>query len=205
MLRSRVTLGLLLCLVAAANVPVRSADLILVGAGSAWRYNDSGTNLGTAWRARPTTMPRGRRGSAQLGYGDGDESTVLSYGSNPSNRRITYYFRRAFTVATPGGNRGADRSATSATTGASSISTASKSSGPTCRRHGDLYDAGDGSHRRRRRERVASRPPSTRRCSSPAPTSIAVEMHQQSPSSTDISFDLELRATEARRRRRRRT
>ena len=101
MLRSRVTLGLLLCLVAAANVPVRSADLILVGAGSAWKYNDSGTNLGTAWRATAYNDAAWATGSAQLGYGDGDEATVLSYGSNPLNRRITYYFRRAFTVANP--------------------------------------------------------------------------------------------------------
>jgi len=39
-----------------------------------------------------------RCGNAQLGYGDGDESTVIAYGSS-SNRRITYYFRKKFSVA----------------------------------------------------------------------------------------------------------
>ena len=59
-----------------------------------------------------------------------------------------------------------------------------------------VHDAGADGDRRRRRERVASGAahPS---CWSPATTSIAVEMHQQSATSTDVGFDLELRATEA--------
>ena len=99
--RRRVALGTLLSLVVLTSVHVRSAEQILVAAASAWKYNDSGTNLGTAWRAAAYNDAAWATGSAQLGYGDGDEATVLSYGSNSSNRRITYYFRRAFTVATP--------------------------------------------------------------------------------------------------------
>ena len=38
-------------------------------------------------------------GSAPFGYGDGDEATVLSYGPAVTNKFITTYFRRAFTVA----------------------------------------------------------------------------------------------------------
>ena len=49
MSRRRVALGALLSLVVLASVHVRSADQILVAAGSAWKYNDSGTNLGTGW------------------------------------------------------------------------------------------------------------------------------------------------------------
>ena len=29
----------------------RSADQTLISAGSQWKYNDSGSNLGTAWRS----------------------------------------------------------------------------------------------------------------------------------------------------------
>src|SRR5690606_30618872 len=35
-------------------------------------------------------------GSAELGYGDGDEATVVSYGPNPSDKYITTWFRSSF-------------------------------------------------------------------------------------------------------------
>ena len=37
-------------------------------------------------------------GPAELGYGDGDEATTVSYGPSSSNKYITTYFRRTFTV-----------------------------------------------------------------------------------------------------------
>jgi hypothetical protein len=85
----------LLCLLV---MPSRSADETLIPAGSSWRFNDKGTNLGTAWRAAGYNDSAWVQGNAQLGYGDGDEATVLGFGSS-SNRYITYYFRRTFTVA----------------------------------------------------------------------------------------------------------
>ncbi|MGE0822341.1 MAG: Ig-like domain-containing protein [Candidatus Binatia bacterium] len=36
-----------------------------------------------------------------MGYGDGDEATVVSYGPNSSDKYITTYFRHAFTVPDP--------------------------------------------------------------------------------------------------------
>lgn len=41
-------------------------------------------------------------GPAQLGYGDGDEATVVSFGIDPANKYITTYFRQEFTVVNPG-------------------------------------------------------------------------------------------------------
>src|SRR4029078_3777871 len=38
-------------------------------------------------------------GPGQLGYGDGDEATVVSFGPDPANKFITPYFRRSFDVA----------------------------------------------------------------------------------------------------------
>src|SRR5206468_3985631 len=38
-------------------------------------------------------------GPGQLGYGDGDEATVMSFGPDPTSKFITTYFRRAFDVA----------------------------------------------------------------------------------------------------------
>jgi hypothetical protein len=36
-----------------------------------------------------------------LGYGDGDEATVVSYGGDPGNRYITTYFRKTINIANP--------------------------------------------------------------------------------------------------------
>src|SRR5678815_4710119 len=38
-------------------------------------------------------------GPAEFGYGDGGEATVNNFGPNPANKYITYYYRRAFVVS----------------------------------------------------------------------------------------------------------
>ncbi len=69
---------------------------LLVQEGSAWKYNDSGANLGTAWRPVTYDHTSWPAGPAQLGFGDGDEFTLIA-----SNRQITTYFRRTFNVSDP--------------------------------------------------------------------------------------------------------
>ncbi len=71
-----------------------------VPAGSNWRYNDTGTDLGTAWRSPGFNDSAWSEGDAQLGYGDGDEQTVLSFGSDPNDKHPTTYFRKQFTAPT---------------------------------------------------------------------------------------------------------
>ena len=70
-------------------------------AGSTWKYLDDGSNQGTAWRDISFDDASWASGNAQLGYGDGDEATVISYGSSSSNKYITYYFRQSFNVSDP--------------------------------------------------------------------------------------------------------
>lgn len=77
----------------------KGADTVIVAAGSTWKYDDRGLNLGSAWRARSFDDSAWASGAAQLGYGDGDESTVVSYGADANNKFITTYFRRSFSVA----------------------------------------------------------------------------------------------------------
>ncbi|MBY0503203.1 MAG: metallophosphoesterase [Bryobacteraceae bacterium] len=77
------------------------ADTTFVPVGSVWKYLDNGTDPGTAWRSPSFDDGTWRSGPAQLGYGDGDESTVVSGGADPNNRPLTTYFRRAFFVSNP--------------------------------------------------------------------------------------------------------
>lgn len=81
-----------------------TTDVTVVSEGSSWRYNDTGTDLGTAWRS-PSYDDSGSgwsQGDAQLGYGDGDEATVVSFGGDNNDKDPTTYFRRQF--AAPSGD-----------------------------------------------------------------------------------------------------
>jgi hypothetical protein len=71
-------------------------DIFPFPAGSEWRYNDTGTDLGTAWKAVDFDDSIWPLGAGQLGYGDGDEATVLDFGSDGSNKYPSYYFRYSF-------------------------------------------------------------------------------------------------------------
>lgn len=79
------------------------ADTVLVPAGSDWVYLDDGTDQGVAWREAGFPDTAWAEGSAQLGYGDGDEATVVGYGPDPNNKYVTTYFRHEFEVADPSG------------------------------------------------------------------------------------------------------
>lgn len=74
----------------------------LVSSGSVWKYLDTGEDLGTVWREPGFDDSAWPSGPAELGYGDDKdgrpEATVIRYGTNSSNRHITYYFRRTIEV-----------------------------------------------------------------------------------------------------------
>ena len=74
-----------------------------IAAGSEWRYLDNGSNQRTKWRARLFDDIKWKAGPAQLGYGDNGEKTELSFGGNSSNKHVTSYFRHSFEVTTPTG------------------------------------------------------------------------------------------------------
>ncbi|MEZ5305197.1 MAG: cadherin-like domain-containing protein [Verrucomicrobiales bacterium] len=76
-------------------------ERLLIAAGADWKYLDDGTDQGTAWRAPGFDDSTWASGPAQLGYGDGDEATVVGYGPSSSNKFITTYFRHDFTLADP--------------------------------------------------------------------------------------------------------
>lgn len=78
-----------------------SGQTILVNSGVVWKYLDDGSDQNTSWRYPSFNDAGWATGAAKLGYGDGDEATVISYGSNPNNKHITYYFRHSFNVTDP--------------------------------------------------------------------------------------------------------
>lgn len=69
----------------------------LITNGSTWKYFDSGTLPAANWNSAAYNDAAWANGAAQLGYGEGDEQTVVSFGGNSTNKHITTYFRKTFT------------------------------------------------------------------------------------------------------------
>ena len=82
---------------ATANNAANSVPLI--AAGSEWKYLDDGSDQGSLWTEAAFDDSGWASGSAQLGYGDGDESTVVSYGPDSGNKYPTTYFRKTVNIS----------------------------------------------------------------------------------------------------------
>lgn len=82
-------------------VSAPTVSVTLVTTGSVWRYLDNGSNQGTGWRARTFNDATWASGRARLGYGGDGEITPVSFGGalSNNNKHITTYFRHAFNVA----------------------------------------------------------------------------------------------------------
>ena len=72
--------------------------------GATWRYLATGTAPAATWTQLSFNDAAWKTGAAELGYGDFDETTVVEdnptpgYNSGDTNRYITTWFRRTFTV-----------------------------------------------------------------------------------------------------------
>ena len=69
--------------------PARGTHPCSCPPGAVWRYLDNGSDQGTAWRAAAFNDTGWKSGAAELGYGDGDEATVVGYGPN-STRQVRH-------------------------------------------------------------------------------------------------------------------
>jgi hypothetical protein len=163
---------------------------VLVPAGSMWRFLDDGSDQGTAWRAPEFDDTAWPCGFAELGFGDFDEETVL-YAGPTGNQYITYYFRLAFDL-----------------TGASSYTSLNlgvlRDDGVIVYLNGaslwrNNMPAGLIGYRTLASTNVSGAAEDTFYSADLAPTALrnginvlAVEVHQSSRTSSDLSFDLQL-------------
>jgi hypothetical protein len=78
-----------------------AASTLVLARNSAWRYNATGTDLGTAWRASAYDDSSWPSGPGVLGYGDPFIATTVPFGPNPNSKYPTTYFRTTFEVSVP--------------------------------------------------------------------------------------------------------
>jgi hypothetical protein len=162
-----------------------------ISTGAVWKYFDQNVDLGAGWRAPEFNDSAWPSGPAQLGFGDGDEATVV----NTNRLRITTYFRRAFVVTNAAAyetlavrllrDDGAvgylngvevfrSNMPTNGAITASTLASATVQGGDEST---NFYTYSGGGSLLREGTNV-----------------IAVEVHQATTNSTDLSFDLELTA-----------
>jgi hypothetical protein len=180
--------------IASATTATAPTNPTVIAAGSVWKYLDNGSDQGTAWRSPVFDDATWKSGAAQLGYGDGDEATVVSFGGNTTNKYVTTYFRKTFTIDNAAAvtqlamrlirddgvviylngtqvykNNMPTGAIASTTFASSTISGAGETTWLTANLSLAALVTGT--------------------------NTIAVEMHQDSAFSSDISFDMELKAT----------
>lgn len=91
----RILYILLLCL---TGVHAAQGQDRLINTGSVWKYDDRGVDLGNVWTMLAFDDSGWDDGPAILGYGESDIQTVVSYGPNSADKHITTYFRKTFVV-----------------------------------------------------------------------------------------------------------
>ena len=84
--------------------PATTIVSLVPWSASSWKYLGTGTNQAKAWRSTTFNDSSWASGKAELGYGDGDEETlvpVVDVNSTTSGiqRAATCYFRKTFTVS----------------------------------------------------------------------------------------------------------
>ncbi|MGE9291357.1 MAG: metallophosphoesterase family protein [Puniceicoccales bacterium] len=75
-----------------------TAEEMLIEWGAIWSYLDDGSDMGSRWISRDFDASGWRKGAGQLGYGEGDESTVIRFGDDPEKKHFTSYFRHDFVI-----------------------------------------------------------------------------------------------------------
>lgn len=75
-------------------------NIQLVGSKATWKYLDDGSSP-EGWNTADFDDSAWKSGTAQLGYGDGDEATEISFGDDENDKYPTTYFRKAFTMDNP--------------------------------------------------------------------------------------------------------
>jgi hypothetical protein len=80
--------------------PTQPTTLIAAGATWKWLYPAAAQAPAASWKTSAFNDGAWAAGPAELGYGDGDEATVIPSGASPRN--VSAYFRNLISVSNPG-------------------------------------------------------------------------------------------------------
>ena len=72
------------------NAIIRNTDI--------WKYLDNDSDPGSTWKNVGFNDASWSSGVGEFGYGEGDETTIINYGANPATKYITTHFRKTFSI-----------------------------------------------------------------------------------------------------------
>jgi len=70
----------------------------VVSVGGEWRYYDKASAPNRSWAKPNFDDSSWSVGPGLLGYGNGNEATEISFGTNPNRKNVTAYFRQTFEI-----------------------------------------------------------------------------------------------------------
>jgi hypothetical protein len=94
----RTTFLLLILFILCISKSANSQETI-IQSGDTWKYFD--TIPEDYWMINNYPDEHWPTAKAPFGYGEGNEATLLNFGSDPSNKIITHYFRKTFEIDDP--------------------------------------------------------------------------------------------------------
>jgi hypothetical protein len=159
----------------------------LIARGSDWKYPNIAGALPDTWRTAAFDDSGWQSGPTELGFGDGDEARTITLFAN----QITYYFRKTFTVADPNAYTNLsmwllrDDGAVVYFNGNEVFRSSSLPQPPAIITSTTRTATGQA-------DNVVETATLSRSSLSAGVNLAAVEMHQQDPTSSDLSFNFEL-------------
>jgi len=169
-------------------------DPDLIRSGDVWKYLADGTDPGPTWPNIGHPEEAWFSGASPLGYGDGDEATVVGFVDiNPTTagtqKNATTFFRRSFDVAVPSAYQSLGLSVTYDDAAAVYLNGTEvlRTDNLPLEARFDTYSNGQSSD-----NTVAVRENLPLSLLRTGQNVVAVEIHQSDPGSSDISFDLTL-------------
>jgi hypothetical protein len=159
---------------------------------SVWSYWDRGGDLGTSW-IYPPEVTSWSRGTAPLGYGEDYLATTVGYGGDPANKYVTTYFSKDFWIEDPQEidqlemHLMYDDGAVVYLNGKHIISLGFSGLGP---QPNTVYALGHETGNQYERWGITD----FKSWLVYGPNTIAVAVHQATPSSSDLTFDFALNA-----------
>ncbi len=72
---------------------------LLVNTGDTWKYLDDGTDQGASWITKSFSDAAWKSGISLFAYGNEGEATTVGYGTDANNKYITTYFRKTITIS----------------------------------------------------------------------------------------------------------
>jgi hypothetical protein len=73
-------------------------DEMAIPLGGAWKFFDKGNVNDPDWNKPAFDDSSWSEGQGHFGYGDGDEKTLVSFGGSSSNKHVTTYFRKTIDI-----------------------------------------------------------------------------------------------------------